>query len=276
MKSQIRRLDQKFVAKMIVQLCQALIYLHSKNIIHRDIKPENILLDEKDNLKLADFGWSNFGEHGTKRDTYCGTLDYLAPEMATKDHIHDYRVDIWSVGVLIFELLTGDSPFSPTNKTATYQDIEKATKSNILMQKFDFPSTFPVLARNLVKKILVLKPEDRISLDQILNDPWITSTLDQSPEKALLDKNYAYSAKRNPEFTQYIQMNNNANEVQQYKGYQPHEYAFRPEEIDTCLRPDTIVLQKNVFTQSPLLSKGKFINLNQASNQTSSHPKTLL
>jgi serine/threonine protein kinase len=72
------------------------------NIIHRDIKPENILISKDDELKLADFGWSNFNHGQNKRETYCGTLDYLAPEMVDKSHLHDYRVDIWSLGVLIY------------------------------------------------------------------------------------------------------------------------------------------------------------------------------
>jgi len=85
------------------QICQALQFIHKYNVIHRDLKPENILIDKEGNLKLADFGWSNFvDEIHTKRETYCGTLDYLAPEMIIGNHAHDYRVDIWSVGVLIY------------------------------------------------------------------------------------------------------------------------------------------------------------------------------
>ena len=74
--------------------------------MHRDIKPENILVDAKGTLKIADFGWSHFVNE-QKRTTFCGTLDYLAPEMLEKGHYHDYRVDIWSIGVLIYELCAG-------------------------------------------------------------------------------------------------------------------------------------------------------------------------
>lgn len=90
---------------------------HNNNpgIIHRDIKPENILLDANNQVKLADFGWSNFLPKNNKdvRETFCGTLDYLAPEMLEIEHKHDHTVDIWSVGVLCYELLTGLSPFAP-------------------------------------------------------------------------------------------------------------------------------------------------------------------
>ncbi len=83
--------------------------------INRDIKPENLLVDGKGNLKLADFGWSNFLKPNASdvRDTFCGTLDYLAPEMLETGHKHDFNIDIWAIGVLAFELSTGSSPFAP-------------------------------------------------------------------------------------------------------------------------------------------------------------------
>ena len=97
-------------------------YLHSNHppIIHRDIKPENLLLDKNNKVKLAgilmfsiDFGWSNFSNK--PRKTYCGTVDYLAPEMIDKSG-HDERLDIWCIGVLVYELLTGKTPFVVNNK----------------------------------------------------------------------------------------------------------------------------------------------------------------
>jgi len=87
-------------------------YLHSMDppIIHRDIKPENILLDAEGAVKVADFGWSNFFNETATRMTYCGTPEYLAPEMITQSG-HDKSLDIWNLGVLLFELLTGNPPF---------------------------------------------------------------------------------------------------------------------------------------------------------------------
>jgi len=79
-------------------------------IIHRDIKPENILLDEYGVVKLADFGWSNFYQY-KKRLSYCGTPEYLAPEMIKRVG-HDQSVDVWNLGVLLFELVSGDAPFN--------------------------------------------------------------------------------------------------------------------------------------------------------------------
>ena len=90
-------------------MADALSYLHSKHVIHRDIKPENLLLGIKGDLKLADFGWSVHAP-GNRRQTFCGTLDYLPPEMVNGEQ-HGEAVDLWALGVLCFEFLEGVPPF---------------------------------------------------------------------------------------------------------------------------------------------------------------------
>ena len=108
-------------AKWIAQLSSALNVVHAHHVIHRDIKPENLLLDSDDNLKIADFGWSTVAKH--KRKTFCGTLDYLAPEMLT-DSSYDKRVDVWALGVLLFECMIGTPPFEvPDSVEATHAAI---------------------------------------------------------------------------------------------------------------------------------------------------------
>ena len=99
-------------AQYLREVIAAVKYLHSMDppIIHRDIKPENILLDAEGAVKVADFGWSNFFNENLTRMTYCGTPEYLAPEMITQSG-HDKSLDIWNLGVLLFELLTGNPPF---------------------------------------------------------------------------------------------------------------------------------------------------------------------
>lgn len=118
-------------------------YIHAKGIIHRDIKPENLLLDGNKELKLADFGWSNFLKPHENRFTFCGTLDYLAPEMLEKSHKHDFSVDIWSVGVLIYELLTGISPFAPSDNQNNANYVDASTRENIRNVRYSFPKNFP-------------------------------------------------------------------------------------------------------------------------------------
>lgn len=113
---------------MVHDTASAIEYLHSRNppIIHRDIKPENLLVFG-DTIKLADFGWSNHNEN--MRNTYCGTPDYLAPEMILRT-THNEKLDIWSLGVLTFELLTGYAPFTPPTIKEKGQKM-KALEANI-------------------------------------------------------------------------------------------------------------------------------------------------
>jgi serine/threonine protein kinase len=112
----------------------AIEYCHSQpqKIIHRDIKPENILLDKEGHVRLADFGWSQFfSEADGKRKTFAGTLYYLAPEMILKSG-HDETLDYWCLGALIYELLSGIAPFTPS-KNVSHDQLQKTIMDNILV-----------------------------------------------------------------------------------------------------------------------------------------------
>ena len=163
-----RKFDERTAAQILRETISALQYLHSFNppIIHRDIKPENLLLNEGGRVLLADFGWSNFSDGGVRK-TFCGTPEYIAPEMLLKKG-HDTRVDIWSVGVLMFELLSGYSPFVAKNNQDLYQNIRRL--------KIQWPKDMPPLAKNLIGKILKLNPVDRPSLQEILDHQWFKAT----------------------------------------------------------------------------------------------------
>jgi len=157
------RFDQRTTAQYMREIISAIKYLHSFQppIIHRDIKPENILLDENGRVKICDFGWSNYEDK--KRTTYCGTPEYLAPEMLRKEG-HDTTVDIWDLGVLMFELLTGSPPFTGSNQSELFMNIKK--------HKIQWPDDFPPLAKNLISKILKQNPKERVTLDEILSHSW--------------------------------------------------------------------------------------------------------
>ena len=163
-----RKFDERTAAQILRETISALQYLHSFKppIIHRDIKPENLLLNNGGRVLLADFGWSNFSD-GDVRKTFCGTPEYIAPEMLLKKG-HDTRVDIWSVGVLMFELLAGYSPFVAKNNQDLYQNIRRL--------KIQWPKDMPPLAKNLIGKILKLNPLDRPSLQEILDHQWFKQT----------------------------------------------------------------------------------------------------
>lgn len=157
--------DEPTTAKWISQLAGALKFVHDHQVMHRDIKPENLLLDGDDNLKIADFGWSTVAKR--KRKTFCGTLDYLAPEMLVEDS-YDKSVDIWALGVLMYECLIGTPPFEVP------ESVEE-THARITSGEVHFPEE-PALtrdAKDLICQLLQRKPSDRPALDAVLAHPFL-------------------------------------------------------------------------------------------------------
>ena len=161
------RFDQRTAAQYMREVIEAVRYIHSfsPKIIHRDIKPENLLLDENYRVLLSDFGWSNFLDDNEFRKTFCGTPEYLSPEMAKKSG-HNEMVDIWALGVLMFEFLAGYAPFSGSTPKELYSNIKKL--------KIHWPDDFPPLAKNLITKILKLNPSERLNINEILDHAWFT------------------------------------------------------------------------------------------------------
>ena len=166
-KNGIHSISTQQVASIIKDVISATYFLHHMNppIVHRDIKPENVLLSSGMKAKLTDFGWSNYMEGGYKRMTVCGTPIYLAPEMINNTG-HDEKVDIWCIGVLLFELMTGVQPW-PGNDIQT-------VKYNISRLKINWPKNMDRTAADLISKILKYNPEERISLRNMLNHPFFT------------------------------------------------------------------------------------------------------
>ena len=168
------------VAKIIKEVICAVYYLHNMDppIIHRDIKPENVLIDKDGVAKLTDFGWSNYVDSKEIRRTYCGTPVYLAPEMI-KEIGHDEHLDIWCIGVLLFELLTGNVPFKG-------KDLE-SLNNNILSLKISWPKDINLVAKNLILKILKPDPGERISLRDMLKHQFFRTKLnDDNLERFLI------------------------------------------------------------------------------------------
>ncbi|KAF2705666.1 serine/threonine-protein kinase-like protein [Pleomassaria siparia CBS 279.74] len=153
-------------AQYIAQMAAALKYLHKKHVMHRDIKPENILVGIHGELKISDFGWSVHAPNN-RRNTMCGTLDYLPPEMlrgAGKENYYTEKVDLWSLGVLMYEFLCGEAPF---------EDTQIQTQRRIARADYQIPNTVSAEAKDLIQRLLVLDPEKRIPLDEVETHPWI-------------------------------------------------------------------------------------------------------
>jgi len=166
-KNGIHTISTQQVASIIKDVISATYFLHHMYppIIHRDIKPENVLLGDNMRAKLTDFGWSNYMQGDFKRTTVCGTPIYLAPEMINNTG-HDEKVDIWCIGVLLFELITGQQPWQGS-------DVQ-TVKYNISRLKINWPKQMDRTAADLISKILRYNPEERISLRNMLMHPFFT------------------------------------------------------------------------------------------------------
>ncbi|CAK5262258.1 unnamed protein product [Mycena citricolor] len=148
------------------QLCLAVAYLHDKGIVHRDLKLENVLLDERCRVKLGDFGFTREFERGAYMETFCGTTGYASPEMLEGRKYLGPEVDVWSLGVILYVLLTGTLPFD--------DDDEDIMRKKIIVGEFEDPEWLSEDSRDLIKNILQRDPVKRLAIPQILSHPWFT------------------------------------------------------------------------------------------------------
>ncbi|KAI1719450.1 protein kinase domain-containing protein [Ditylenchus destructor] len=159
------RMKEKEARAKFRQIVSAVQYLHSKNVIHRDLKAENLLLDGDMNIKIADFGFSNQFSAGNKLDTFCGSPPYAAPELFQGKKYDGPEVDVWSLGVILYTLVSGSLPFDGQNL--------KELRERVLRGKYRIPFYMSTDCENLLKKFLVLNPARRGTLEQIMKDRWM-------------------------------------------------------------------------------------------------------
>lgn len=159
-------MEPEKVQKIFTQLVGAVSYVHGKSCVHRDLKLENILLDKHENVKLVDFGFTREYEgKSSYLQTWCGTVCYSAPEMIKGEKYAGEKVDVWSLGIILYALLCGELPFD--------DDDETATKSKILKEEPKYPEALPQPAKDLITLMLSKRPLLRPSLADILQHPWL-------------------------------------------------------------------------------------------------------
>uniref|UniRef100_A0A671Q4X6 MAP/microtubule affinity-regulating kinase 3 n=1 Tax=Sinocyclocheilus anshuiensis TaxID=1608454 RepID=A0A671Q4X6_9TELE len=159
------RMKEKEARAKFRQIVSAVQYCHQKCIVHRDLKAENLLLDADMNIKIADFGFSNEFTLGNKLDTFCGSPPYAAPELFQGKKYDGPEVDVWSLGVILYTLVSGSLPFDGQNL--------KELRERVLRGKYRIPFYMSTDCENLLKKFLILNPTKRGSLDQIMKDRWM-------------------------------------------------------------------------------------------------------
>ena len=162
-----RRIEENICKSIFHQIVEAILYCQNKNICHRDIKLENILIIKDNIIKLIDFGFAIKCDRDEYQEFFCGTLYYMPPEIVNKQKYIPFYSDIWSLGVLLYAMLFGKFPFKSNKEEKLFELINEA--------KLIFPSNIEVSdeAKNLLNKIIVIKPSKRISLEDILNHPWL-------------------------------------------------------------------------------------------------------
>ncbi|XP_047541125.1 serine/threonine-protein kinase MARK2-like isoform X9 [Vanessa atalanta] len=159
------RMKEKEARAKFRQIVSAVQYCHQKRIIHRDLKAENLLLDGEMNIKIADFGFSNEFTPGAKLDTFCGSPPYAAPELFQGKKYDGPEVDVWSLGVILYTLVSGSLPFDGS----TLREL----RERVLRGKYRIPFYMSTDCEHLLKKFLVLNPAKRASLESIMRDKWM-------------------------------------------------------------------------------------------------------
>ena len=157
-------LEEKRALKIFIQIVKAIDYCQSKNICHRDIKLENILILNDGTIKLIDFGFAVKSNKKTYQTLLCGSPSYMAPEIVKREKYIAQYSDIWSLGVLLYSMLYGRFPFQGKTQKELFDNIKNC--------EFEFPNDINTNENtiNLIKRILVVNPNQRPSLKEILND----------------------------------------------------------------------------------------------------------
>ena len=215
-----------------LQTLNAIYFLHLHSIIHRDLKPENLLINEKNIIKLCDFGWS-VKLKDNKRTTFCGTVEYMAPEIIKKQE-YDETIDIWSLGVLLYELVHSYSPFFS-------EDLDvKKIGNNITNNNLKFKDGLSEDYKNLVASLLIKDSTKRIKIEDIFQHPFMTRYINMI----------------------YLEVNNNINTIN-------NNYENNSEESNSTIKiPENIITKRNEHINKNINRKINKINTENNNNNS--------
>ncbi|KAH0787517.1 CAMK family protein kinase [Histomonas meleagridis] len=148
------------------QILEALQYIHSIGVSHRDLKPENILIDQFGKIKISDFGLSRFVDRNNLVDTPCGSPCYASPECVSGKSYNGLTTDVWSCGVILFAMVTGQLPWTKRNQAQLFQQIKRG--------RYIIPSTLSPECQHMIRKLMTVNQDERYTVEQALADPWLS------------------------------------------------------------------------------------------------------
>lgn len=228
-------LNESIARRYFRQILSAIDFIHRNSIVHRDLKIENILLDEFDNIKIIDFGLSNFYDNKSTLNTFCGSLYFAAPELLLGQRYSGPEIDVWSLGVILFVLLNGTVPFDD-------KDVEKL-QEKIQLGKFSFSMNFSSSAKELILKMLHVDPKHRHTLEEILFSDWVNM------EHDIPVNNYFIPQYPIDRINSSIIKNLSIILKFQFKNMEREIFRF----FDVCLK-DNKLLQLEYWTNRPIIS----------------------
>jgi serine/threonine protein kinase len=149
---------------MFLNIAEAIRFIHGKNIVHRDLKPDNVLLDDVYAPKLADFGLCSLSKSGKLLRTPCGSPLYAPPEILINQGYEGKSADIWSLGILLYTMVTGTLPWTTDNRIQLFEQIKRAD--------IDIPAHLSPALQDLLANMLQRDPTRRYSIEEVLESPW--------------------------------------------------------------------------------------------------------
>ncbi|KAK2637188.1 hypothetical protein Ddye_031980 [Dipteronia dyeriana] len=249
------RVKEERARKYFQQLISAIDFCHSRGVYHRDLKPENLILDENGVLKVSDFGLSALAQ-GKHLDgllhTICGTPAYVPPEIICKEGYDGAKADIWSCGVILFVLLAGYLPFHDMNLMSLYKKIIKAD--------YKFPGWFSSDVRKLLSKILDPNPKTRVSIEQIMANPWF--------KKGLSSKSVKTATESEDLFAKDVDAAFDLNDQNSAPNEPKKEFTTKPNNLNAfhIISLSTGFDLSGLFVENDQKEEVKFTSMNSASD----------